>query len=445
MEHLLLSSSLTRRAFWLVELRWVAVLALASATVIAKHLMGVALPGLQLYVLSGAVVVYNAALFVLLKTLSSRDADSRAGSIGQIVTFQISVDLVILTSILHYSGGVANPFFLFFVFHMIIASILRSRGQSYLQATLAVFLFGGMALLECYGHLPHYPLTGFVEADLYNQQTYVLSLLFVFSVTLYLIVYMTTSIAEQLRAQQENLEQANALLEEQDTIKNNYVLRVTHDIKGHLAAIESLVNIVNEQMVGPLNPKQLDLIGRAHRRTVKCMAFVMALLRLTRMKLAGEQPQAEFSLRTTLQAAYEAVQNQAQEKSIRVSLEIGEAVQRIYGEPLMIEETLTNMLFNAVKYTPEGGQVSLTAAVEGRWIQIRISDTGIGIPEQDLARVFEEFYRAENARTSERDGTGLGLSFAKAVVDRHAGKLTVQNNADAGCTFEISLPAPRSE
>ncbi len=444
MEHLLLSSSLTRRAFWLVELRWVAALALVSATVIAKHLMHVELPAPQLYALSGAVFTYNAALFVLLKTLSSRGWGASGDSIGQIITFQISVDLVILTSILHYAGGVGNPVFIFFVFHMILASILRSRGQSYLQATLAVFLFGGMVLLECYGYLPHYPLTGFVEADLYNQQTYVLSVLFVFSVTLYLIVYMTTSIAEQLRAQQENLEQANALLEEKDTIKNNYVLRVTHDIKGHLAAIESLVNIVNEKMVGPLNAKQQDLMGRAHRRTVKCMAFVMALLQLTRMKLAGEQPQAEFSLRTTLQAAYEAVQNQAQEKSISVSLEIDEAVQRTYGEPMMIEETLTNMLFNAVKYTPEGGQVSLVAAMEGPWIKIRMSDTGIGIPEQDLARVFEEFYRAENARTSERDGTGLGLSFAKAVIDRHAGEITVHNNPEGGCTFEISLPPARS-
>jgi len=442
MEHLLLSSSLARRASWLVELRWVAVMALVTATVIVTQWMDVTLPASKLYVLSGVVLIYNAALFILLKMLSARTMGSPTGPIGQIVTFQISIDLVILTTILHFSGGIENPFFLFFVFHMIIASILRSRGQSYLQATLAVILFGGMVLLECYGHLPHYSLSSFVKTDLYVQPKYVLSLLFVFSVTLYLIVYMTTSITEQLRLQQEDLEQANALLEEKDTIKNNYVLRVTHDIKGHLAAIESLVNIVNDLMVGPLNEKQQELIDRAHRRTVKCMAFVQALLRLTRMKLAGEVPQAEFSLRSTIQTACRAIQDRAQEKAISLSTDIDEGVQRIYGEPMMIEETLTNMLFNAVKYTPEGGQVSLTASAEGPWICIRISDTGIGIPVSDLAKVFDEFYRAANARSSERDGTGLGLSFAKAVIERHGGRLAVQNNPEAGCTFTISLPAP---
>jgi signal transduction histidine kinase len=220
---------------------------------------------------------------------------------------------------------------------------------------------------------------------------------------------------------------------------------VTHDIKGHLAAIESLVNIVNDEMVGSLNEKQKELVDRAHRRTVKCMAFVQALLRLTRMKLAGERPQAEFSLRSTLETALEAVQNFAQEKSIEVSTEIAPEIDRIYGEPMMIEETLANMLFNAVKYTPHGGRVSLVARVDDRQIQIEISDTGIGIPEADIDHVFEEFYRAENARVSERDGTGLGLSFAKAVIERHGGSITVKNNLKAGCTFTIFLPVEQSQ
>lgn len=442
MEHLLLSSSLTRRAFWLVELRWVATLALVIATTVASRLMGITLPTAKLYLLGGIVFFYNILLYSLLKVLGARVTESSVGVIGRIITLQIAVDLVILTTILHFSGGIENPVSLFFVFHMIIASILRSRGQSYLQATLAVLLYGAMVLMECYGKLPHYALQGLVETPLYLQPKYVLSLLFVFSVTLYLIVYMTTSIVEQLRAQQNSLEEANALLEEQDTIKNNYVLRVTHDIKGHLAAIESLVNIVNDQMVGPLNEKQHDLVDRAHRRTVKCMAFVQALLRLTRMKLVGECPQAEFSLRSTIRTALEAIQDRAREKGISVSSEVAEDIDRIYGEPMMIEETLTNMLFNAVKYTPDGGRVALRANTDSQWIHLHISDTGIGIPEQEINKIFEEFYRAENARTRERDGTGLGLSFAKAVVDRHGGQLSVQNNPDTGCTFRISLPKP---
>lgn len=440
MESLLKSTSLVRRADWLIRLRWVAIGALAIAAFGASEFMGVSLPASVLYVIAAVLLVYNFVLHALLRYWTRDEKEPSEARIGGILTLQISMDLFILATILHFSGGIENPFLFFFAFHMIIASILRSRWQSYLQATLAVTLFGGLIVLEAAGGLEHYSLEGFAGHGLYRDWTYVFGTLFVFTVTLYLIVYMTTSISEQLRRHQEELERANARLREKDQVKNEYVLRVTHDIKGHLAAVLSCLDLVIGEMLGPLNARQKDFVGRAHRRATQCLEFITALLKLTRMKLTGRLEAEQFSLRKCVLNTLALVQNRARDKSIMLSHQMDSQVDMIWGEGVLIEETLTNILLNAVKYTPDGGRVGLEVRRDGAGVQISVTDTGIGIPESALPRLFEEFYRAENARATERDGTGLGLAFAKQVVERHGGRIWFQNNPGGGSIFTFTLP-----
>lgn len=440
MEDLFKSTNLVQRAYWLIQLRWVGIGTVAIATFVAGRFMDITLERSSLYTISGVLLVYNFVLYDLLRYWTWGEKEPAPGRIGRMVTFQITMDLVILTTILHVAGGIENPFSFFFVFHMILVSILRPKWESYLQATLAVVLFGGMVILENLSVLPHYDLVGFAAHGLYKEPVFVVGFLFVFTVTLYLVVYMTTSISEQLRVQQEGYARANAQLEEKDQLKNQYVLRLTHDIKGHLAAIQSCLEIVISGLVGPLTDKQHDLVDRAHRRSVKCMAFITALLKLTRMKLTGQLEMERFSLKNCVFNALAAVQRGARNKSIAVTHTIELSTDEIPGEAVLIEETVTNLLFNAVKYTPEGGHVSLTVHEDGSLIRVAIADTGIGIPEAALPHIFEEFYRAANARATERDGTGLGLAFAKQVVERHGGTIAAQNNPDAGSTFTFTLP-----
>ncbi len=440
MENLLKSTSLIQRAYWLIRLRWVAIATLAIATFAASRFMHITLQTTALYTYSGILLLYNFALYDLLRYWTWGDKKPSSRRIGWMLTLQISADLLILTTILHFAGGIENPFSFFFVFHMILVSILRSKGESYVQATVAAILFGGIVILEASGTIPHYNLAGFADHKLYNNVVFMFGFLFVFTVTLYLVVYMTTSISAQLRTQQENYERANALLEKKDQLKNQYVLRLTHDIKGHLAAIESCLEIVIDGTVGPLNEKQADLVERGHRRTVKCMAFVTALLKLTRMKLTGQLEVERFSLKTCVANAVAAVQNRARSKGITLTHTLESSVDELPGEAVLIEETITNLLFNAIKYTPDGGKASLTVKEEGSWIRVTVSDTGIGIPPEAMEHIFEEFYRAPNARATERDGTGLGLAFAKEVVERHGGHIEARNNPEGGTTFTFTLP-----
>ncbi len=444
MEDLLKSTSLVRRAFWLVRLRWVAVGALAIATFVSHRFMHVLLPEVSLYTVAGLTLIYNIILYVWLVHGTRGGQGLSDRRVGRLITLQMSADLMVLATILHFSGGIENPFSFFFVFHMILASIFRSRWQSYAQATLAIVLFGGIVILEATGILNHYALENFAGHGLHDKGMFVFGFLFVFSITLYLVVYMTSSISEQLRAQQAGYQQANAQLKEKDQLKNEYVLRLTHDIKGHLAAIKSCLDIVLDGTLGPLNDKQRDFVERGDRRAVKCMTFITALLKLTRMKLTGQLDTERFSLKDCVMNAVAPVQNRAQVKSIQFSYHMDVSVGEMVGEAVLIEETIMNILFNAVKYTPEGGKVALEVTDDGALIRVTVTDTGIGIPPDAMRHLFEEFYRAENARDTERDGTGLGLSFAKQVVERHGGRIWAYNNPDCGSTFVFTLPKSTS-
>ena len=440
MESLLKSTRRIHSACWLVKLRWAAIAVLVMGTLFADKVMGITIPKQKLYIIAVILFVYNFILYDYIKHLTWGGKEPSTRKISNMILFQISTDLFILTTILHFSGGIENPFHFFFVFHMIIASVLCPKIQSYILATLAIFLFSLLVFLESLGVLYHYELLGFAAHGLYDNFTFVAGSLFVFSSTLYLVVYMTTSIVEQLRQQQNDIEQINLMLKEKDNIKNEYVLRLTHDIKGHLAAIESCIGIVKKELIGPLNEKQKDMIERAYRRTLKCMSFIAALLKITRLNLAGKLEKEIFQLDKIILNAILVVQNRANQKSININYTSGESVFEFCGEQVLIEETLTNMLFNAVRYTPQGGRISISITDSGREYLIQIRDNGIGIPKGEEDKIFEEFHRADNARKMERDGTGLGLAFAKQAIEKHGGKIWAQNNPDSGSTFSFTLP-----
>ncbi len=244
----------------------------------------------------------------------------------------------------------------------------------------------------------------------------------------------------ELKKKEKELSEANIQLKEKDRIKDEYVSRVTHDIKGHLAAIQSCLYISSSESSGPLNEKQSNFIDRATRRTMQLADFVKELLNLTQMRLSGRLETKEFSIADTISKALDTIAPKAKDKSITVTSNVDQAIGQITGNEFSINEMITNLLFNAVKYTPEEKTIHLEAESHDDHVRIAITDTGIGIPGDELGNVFDEFFRATNARKSEKDGTGLGLSIVKQIVERHGGEISAQSEEGRGTTFTVTLP-----
>ncbi len=443
MKNTQIKDGLRERLYWLIGLRWVAIAGVVATVIFVTNILRLSIGVFPIYIVTLVLGLCNLAYLISLNfiiyTPSPRQkSNERANYI--LANIQIFLDLTFLASLIHFSGGIENPFIFYFIFHMIIASILLTRRASFLQATYAVLLFSIMVTSEYLEILPHYSLEGFIPNILHNNRLYITGVSFVFITTLYIAVYMATSISSRLREREKSLEEANILLKQKDRIKSEYVLRVTHDIKEHLSAVQSCIEPVTKGITGSLNERQKDLLFRARGRAQKLLFFVRALLEITRIKLDKGLEIEDFSFTESMKEILDDIKTRANAKRINFNADIDPLIGAIKGVRLYIEEAIMNLLANSVKYTNVNGEIYFQAEDKRHYILIKIKDSGIGVPKDELPYIFDEFYRARNAKAIEKMGTGLGLSITKEIVELHKGRIWVESEENKGTTFYIELP-----
>jgi signal transduction histidine kinase len=155
-------------------------------------------------------------------------------------------------------------------------------------------------------------------------------------------------------------------------------------------------------------------------------------------QLRGERK--EVLLNEVITRVTELMHSKAEEKGLELKVQVAEEPLVLVGIEDGLERVFMNLVSNAVKYTPTGGSVMVRAWGKDDQIKAEVSDTGIGIPEEALSRIFEEFYRAKNAKSLEMEGTGLGLAIAKDVIEQHGGQISVESVVGEGSTFYVTLP-----
>jgi signal transduction histidine kinase len=450
---------LTQRIHWLIQLRWLAASTVIYGTFIATGVAGIRLDPLPLYLIGAAIAIYNALFIIGLRWTEMATDDTRLANAKGMAHGQIVTDLVFLTLLIHFTGGVENPLSFYFIFHVIIASILLSRWGTFVQATIAILLFGGLVLGEYYGVIPHITLFGPVHPDLARDGQFVAVALLVFSSTLYLAGYMATSIVKRLRERDREiiqltqelqqkareLELAYNQLAELEQVKSQYMGRVSQEMKAPLTAIQSSLRVVLDGLAGAVSPTQREMVAREEKRTRGLLNLVTDLLilsRATEAKLLTERRPVsprEIVLRVTEDQA-----PRASSREVNLSTLISDTIPIMFADPDTVEQLVCNLVANAVTYTPSGGRVELRVDSIGEAVRFRISDTGIGIPAADIPKIFNEFYRAENARRFSDDGTGLGLSIVRSTVDALGGDVQVESQVGIGTTFTVILPVGKS-
>jgi signal transduction histidine kinase len=253
-------------------------------------------------------------------------------------------------------------------------------------------------------------------------------------------LYLATSIGHRLRNQEDRLTEAIKQLKKNDEIKNQYVMRITHDIKSHLAAIQTSLSVLTNNVFGELKVKQQEFLNRAYNRTIELTKFSKKLLHLTRLRLGDEMDKQILSLGDMI---VEAINNQyelAEEKGLTFELRLDESVDKYYGNKVSFESIFDNLISNAIKYSEESGVISVVSKDKLRRIQIEITDQGIGIPANEKEDVFKEFFRASNVKNTGIKGSGVGLSLVKESVESHNGRIFIQSQLGNGTKFIIELP-----
>ncbi|MGZ3569174.1 MAG: response regulator [Thermodesulfobacteriota bacterium] len=230
-------------------------------------------------------------------------------------------------------------------------------------------------------------------------------------------------------------------LKELDKMKSEFIAMVTHELRAPIAAVEQQLTVILNKMAGEVTEKQEQLLSRAKQRTRGLLDLIKDLLDLSKIE-AGKMVQYKepLLLREVIQRVVDLMRAEAENKKIDLQFSIPPKVSLINADRNSMEGIFTNLISNAIKYTPEGGKVWVDLGEEGGFVKATVSDTGIGIKTGDLPRIFDKFYRVKTTETRQIVGTGLGLSIVKSIVDAHLGSISVESEEGNGTTFTVLLP-----
>ncbi len=269
------------------------------------------------------------------------------------------------------------------------------------------------------------------------------------------------SVTESFREMQEKnrkLEDANQRLRELDRLKTNFLATVSHELRTPLTSIIGYGEMLAEGIAGELNKEQQEFVATIREKGEQLLGLISGLLDLSKLESGTlSVKKRPVTVRSVVDTAYTSVLINARKKGVILKTVVDDDVGEIVADPDRLRQVFINLCDNAIKFTPVDGTVTLSAsmykddmeddddglallgAVETK-IEIRVSDTGIGIPAHERAKVFDAFYQVDSGSTREYGGTGLGLSIVKRLVEAHQGSIHIEGNKPNGTVFVVRFP-----
>jgi len=441
-----------------ITIRWITILGIIVATLVASKILNIGFPTPAAYGIGAFVALCNVVLLYQSRSLERMQTGlliPRARTYG---TIHLLLDLVAFIVLLHFTGGIENPFVFYFVLHIIGASVILYYKTVYMLATLKIVAVMLLVGLEYSGAIPHVNLVGFAPPTLYQQGSYILAVLVVLATALFATAYMATSVSGELRKRQREvvrlsqrllkrrtgeLERASVEIAKLEEEKNRFLRFLgiaAHDLKAPLTAIQGFLWVMLGGYSGELTEKQRNMLERSTYRIKELLNLISDLLDIPRIETGQVvQEMKPVSLRQIVRASLGDLRDLAKQKKLKLKVELPPGLPKIYGSAPRLQQVITNLVNNAINFTPKGS-VIIRVNDRDSEIQVEVLDTGIGIPPEDLPRMFEDFFRASNVETK---GTGLGLSITKRIVEAHGGKIWVESpcsETGKGSKFTFTLP-----
>jgi signal transduction histidine kinase len=274
-----------------------------------------------------------------------------------------------------------------------------------------------------------------------------------------------TSSYHELQDKARTLREQNDRLQELDKLKSNFLATVSHELRTPLTSVIGYSEMLLEGMAGAMNDEQRDYVRTIMDKGESLLSMISQILDLSRIESGNLRLViTDFNVREVLRAALTSVVPQCQKKGIHLETHIGEDLPFLKGDREKIGQVVVNLLGNASKFTPAGGRIKLSAdrftgprrarstdkadhgagqlfdLADESFVRIVVEDTGIGIPQDKLDRIFERFFQVDNSSTREFGGTGLGLSIVKSFIDAHGGDIRVDSETGKGSRFTVLLP-----
>ncbi|MCC7073557.1 MAG: PocR ligand-binding domain-containing protein [Deltaproteobacteria bacterium] len=273
-----------------------------------------------------------------------------------------------------------------------------------------------------------------------------------------------TASYHELEAKNRTLKENNERLQELDKLKSNFLATVSHELRTPLTSVIGYSEMLLEGMAGGLNDEQRDYVKTIMEKGESLLSMISQILDLSRIESGNlRMDLSDFNVKDVLRHATTSVIPQCQKKGITLDVDIDGGLPFFRGDKDKIGQIVVNLLGNSVKFTPQGGRITLRGKLwtgprrhkkrvaddgaamlfdlaDETFVRIDVQDSGVGIPPEKIERVFERFYQVDNTSTREYGGTGLGLSIVRSFVEAHKGEIFAASEVGKGSTFTVLLP-----
>ena len=439
--------AIKKRNLWFIKLRYGAVVLLSLFLISSDFMLGVKFSNQQVFALTAinlSILLYNISFHIYRRKLKTIPGQFNPLHFSLL---QMILDLCALYLLVYFTGTIESPLYMLFIFHMIIGSLILPGSVIYSLAVLIIAAFSSLVILEYSGIIFHHTLTGFLAYPIYSDLNYCIAFCVIFAFSIIVSVLLANKIAHQLYRMEQELVESLKKINEAERDKQKYIISVIHEIKSPLAAVHSYLEIVLDKIIGPLNEKVEEKLRRAKSRSVEAFGLIDNILKISKLRLLDDIKKEDVKIDEVIGSLVEKFNDSIKNKNIKIDIiDSRESMKILKADTFLIQMIFSNIIGNAIKYIGEEGKIIITLNDDDNMVEINVSDNGIGIPDSDKEKIFDDFYRASNIKSLGYEGAGLGLSAVKQIVNRHNGKIAVESPSDIGTkekpgsSFKIILP-----
>ncbi|MBI9073337.1 MAG: HAMP domain-containing histidine kinase [Melioribacteraceae bacterium] len=439
------------RNIWFIKLRYFAVFLLFCFLTIISYYFSNSISSYQksfILKIILAILFYNVILHYFSDKIKSKP---KRFNCLHYSLLQMVLDLAALLSLVYITGGIESPFYLFFIFHMIIGSLILPGRVVYLLALGVISGYSLMAFLQFlqfFNFIESHLISELIQYSKTPNILYISYELIIFSFMIITSVFLANHIAHNLYKREMELKHALDLIKENEIAKQKYIMGLVHEIKTPISAVRTMLDLIIENFLGPVSDEVGKKLLQSRKRTNETISLINNVLRISKLKLLEDVSKENLFLKELIDNVIEIIGPEASEKNIKISLiEFDEKeFSELTGDKILLELAISNLVNNAVKYGNDNGRVIIDASRNGDFINLNVADDGVGIPGDEIHNIFNQFYRASNIKKKNKEGAGMGLSVVSEIIKRHGGEIKVVSpskigNTDSpGTQFTVILP-----
>lgn len=357
-------------------------------------------------------------------------------------SLNLVADVLAMTGAIYWTGGVLSPLLPIYAIEITVIALLTNLAVTVRAAGLVLVVYGAMVVATALGEIERLPppvaLAGGVTPGYLVAHA---------AFTVFVLAaptYFASRILVELRAKQRALERTNEALMEAGRNKSQFMANVTHELRTPIHGICGLTDLVETGIYGPVTEEQRDAQRSIKQSALSLLRMIDDLLELARADAGRLEPTVgPVDPREVVQASVDAVRWMRGTKDVELRVEIDDELPTVESDARYLKQIVLNLVTNAVKFTSEGGHVTVRARGEPGALVLEVEDDGPGIAEAERESIFDPFHQVDGSPEREYGGVGLGLALVARLADALGARVEVDSELGHGATFRVRLAAPR--